>query len=251
LTKISYEATVQQLHSPSARMRHSDLVQIRALPLFADVATEHFDVLVTGAFLQRFPPRTELIREGDMPDFLHIIIDGQVEVYGCLDESETGLAILGPLATFVLAAVVRDESYLTSARTLTTARILMIPAASVRAVFDKDAAFARATVRELARRYRDLVRDLKNNKLRSGTERLANYLLRQQIDAGGKRSFTLPLEKRTLASYLGMAPENLSRALAVLSEQGVIVEGSTITIKEKARLMRFARPHPLLDAPDP
>jgi CRP/FNR family transcriptional regulator, transcriptional activator FtrB len=231
-------------------MRPSELDHIRSLPLFADVAPDNIDVLVKDAFLQRFPKRTELIREGDVPDFLHIIVDGHVEVYGCLEESETGLAILGPRATFVVAAVLRDESYLTSARTISEARVLMVPAAGVRAVFDKDAAFARATVRELARRYRDLVRDIKNNKLRSGPERLANYLLRLRIEMGGRRTFALPVEKRTLATYLGMAPENLSRALVQLSDHGVVVEGSTVTIKDKARLVRFARPHPLIDVPD-
>ncbi len=231
-------------------MRTPDLDHIRALPLFADVSVDHFAELVTGAFLQRFPARTELIQEGDLPDFLHIVVEGQVEIYGSLESSETGLAILGPGAAFVVAAVIRDESYLTAARTLNAARVLMIPAAGVRAVFDKDAAFARVTVRELARRYRDLVRDIKNTKLRSGQVRLANYLLRRQSEMGGKRTFLLPIEKRTLASYLGMAPENLSRALVQLGDYGVTFEANAITIRERARLVRFAQPHPLIDTAD-
>ncbi len=192
----------------------------------------------------------ELIREGDLPDFLHIVVDGAVELFGTLEDSETALAILKPSATFVLAAVIRDEVYLTSARTLQATRILMIPAAAVRDVFIKDAAFARATVSELAHRYRDLVRDIKGNKLRTGIERLANYLLRLQEERGAKGQFELPIEKRTLASYLGMAPENLSRALVQLGEHGVEVKASKITIIDKARLRRFARPQPLIDAPD-
>jgi CRP/FNR family transcriptional regulator, transcriptional activator FtrB len=228
----------------SITMRSADLDHIRLLPLFADIAPAHFDDLVAGAFLQRFPPRMELIREGDLPDFLHIVVDGLVEVYGTLDDSETALGILGANATFIVAAVIRDEVYLTSARTLDTARILMIPAAAVRAVFDKDAAFARAVVGDLAGRYRQLVRDIKGNKLRTGLERLANYLLQLQADRGGKSILELPIEKRTLASYLGMAPENLSRALVQLSEHGVDVIGSRITIVNKTKLRRLARPNP-------
>jgi CRP/FNR family transcriptional regulator, transcriptional activator FtrB len=225
-------------------LRQADLDHIRKLPLFADIAPPHFDELVAGAFLQRFPSRTDLIGEGDLPDFLHIVVEGKVEVFGTLEESETTLAILGSGATFVVAAVVRDEVYLTSARTLDAARILMIPAAAVRGVFDKDAAFARAVVGDLAGRYRQLVRDIKNNKLRTGLERLANYLLHLQADRGGKGALELPIEKRTLASYLGMAPENLSRALVQLADHGVEVGGGKITIVDKALLRRLARPSP-------
>jgi CRP/FNR family transcriptional regulator, transcriptional activator FtrB len=251
LTNIKLGSRVRNLQSPaipqSIPMRSADLEHIRRLPLFADITPAHFDELVAGAFLQRFPPRMELIREGDLPDFLHIVVEGLVEVYGTLEGDETALAILGVNATFVVAAVVRDEVYLTSARTLDGARILMIPAPAVRAVFDKDAAFARAVVGDLAGRYRQLVRDIKSNKLRTGLERLANYLLILQAERGGKGAVDLPIEKRTLASYLGMAPENLSRALVQLAEHGVEVTGQRITITNKVRLRRFARPHPLLD----
>jgi CRP/FNR family transcriptional regulator, transcriptional activator FtrB len=248
LTNIKWGTTVrhQQRNAVpiSMTLRQTDLDHIRKLPLFADIAPPHLDELVAGAFLQRFPPRTDLISEGDLPDFLHIVVEGKVEVFGTLDAAETTLAILGDRATFVVAAVVRDEVYLTSARTLDPARILMIPAPAVRGVFDKDAAFARAVVGDLAGRYRQLVRDIKNNKLRTGLERLANYLLQLQAERGGKSALDLPIEKRTLASYLGMAPENLSRALVQLAEHGVEISGNRITIINKARLRRLARPNP-------
>ena len=53
----------------------------------------------------------------------------------------------------------------------------MIPAQAVRDVFGRDAAFARAIVNELAERYRRVVRVLKDQKLRTGIERLANWIL--------------------------------------------------------------------------
>jgi CRP/FNR family transcriptional regulator, transcriptional activator FtrB len=231
------------LRSP---MRKTDAELVRNLPLFADIDPAHFPELMAGAFLQAFPPRLELIREGEQPDFLHIVVEGSVEVFGRCDERETALAILRAPSTFVLAAVVRDELYLTSARTLEATKILMIPASAIRQVFDKDAAFARAVVRELASRYRELVRSLKDNKLRTSLERLANYIL-ALAPKRGKGTFVLPLEKRTLASLLGMTPEHLSRALAQLAEHGVAVSGQTVTITGRARLQRLANPHPLID----
>ncbi|HXW27461.1 MAG TPA: cyclic nucleotide-binding domain-containing protein, partial [Xanthobacteraceae bacterium] len=113
-------------------MRRSDRDLVRALPLFRDAGDAHFDGLMDAAFLQRFPPHVVLIEEGQLPDFLHIVVEGMVELFGRSAGRETTLDIIRPVTTFILAAVIRDEVYLKSARTLAPARILMLPAASVR-----------------------------------------------------------------------------------------------------------------------
>ena len=227
------------------RQAESDLV--RALPLFENVTEKHFDELMSTAFLQRFPQGVTLIREGDLPDFLHIVVEGTVELFASHDSHETVLDILEPVTTFILAAVIRDEAYLKSARTLTPARILMIPTPAVRDVFDRDAAFARALVNELAMRYRCVVRSLKNEKLRNSAERLANWLLQEEAHQGNNRRVALDIDKRTLASRLGMTPENLSRNLGQLSKHGVITSGSQFIIEDFAALQKFAKPNHLID----
>ena len=228
-------------------MRSSDLELVRGLPLFLGMAPENFDGLVGAALLQKFPPHVTLIREGDLPDFLHVIVEGSVELFAESDGRETTIKIVRPVATFILAAVIRDEVYLKSARTLTPAQILMIPAAAVREVFDRDAAFARAIVGELALRYRDMVRALKDQKLRTGTERLANWILETDRQQGGSGRIVLPHDKRTLASRLGMTPENLSRNLASLAAHGVAGSGREIVIADRDALQRWAKPNPLID----
>jgi CRP/FNR family transcriptional activator FtrB len=228
-------------------MRPSDLDLVRDLPLFRDMAAGHFDALVAAAFLQKFPPHVTLIHEGELPDFLHVIVDGAVELFAESGGRETTIEIIRPVATFILAAVVRDEVYLKSARTLTPAQILMIPAEAVRDLFSRDAAFARAIVRELALRYRDMVRALKDHKLRTGSERLANWILEADRVQGGSGRIVLSHDKRTLASRLGMTPENLSRSLAGLAAHGVAGSGREILIGDRDALQRWAKPDPLID----
>ena len=228
-------------------LRKSDWETIRALPLFRGMSEAHFDGLVRAAFLQRFPQHVMLIHEGDLPDFLHIVVDGSVELFGAHDGHESTLDIIRPVTTFILAAVICDKVYLMSARTLTPAQILMIPAQTVRDVFGRDAAFARAIVNELAERYRSVVRSLKNEKLRNSAERLANWILRADARQGNQRSVELSFDKRTLASRLGMTPENLSRNLALLSKHGVKSSGRDIVIEDAAALEQFAKPNVLMD----
>jgi CRP/FNR family transcriptional regulator, transcriptional activator FtrB len=201
-------------------MRASDRQVVRALRLFADMQEAHFRSLMNAALLQSFPPHVLLIHEGELPDFLHVIVDGAVEMFASHGDRETTVAVIVPTTTFILAAVIRDEVYLNSARTLVQSCVLMIPADAVRDVFGRDGAFARAVVGELALRYRGLVRALKNQKLRTGAERLANWILQTDARSGFTGHVTLPFEKRLLASLLGMTPENLSRNFAAIAAHG-------------------------------
>jgi CRP/FNR family transcriptional activator FtrB len=228
-------------------VRQSDWKLIRALPLFRDMSEPNFEELLNAAFLQRFPQHVALITEGELPDFLHIVVEGSVEMFCTHDRHETTIEIMRPVMTFILAAVIRDAVYLKSARTLTPAQILMIPAQTVRDVFDRDAAFARAIVGELAERYRAVVCSLKNEKLRTSAERLANWILQANHQQGDHQRVELTFDKRTLASRLGMTPENLSRNLAMLAKYGVKSFGRDIVIEDSSALERFAKPNALID----
>jgi CRP/FNR family transcriptional activator FtrB len=228
-------------------MRPADIEQIRALSLFRDMSDSHFAELIRAGFLQRFPEHVMLFREGEVPDFLYIVVEGNVELFSDHANHETTIDIIQPVSTFILAAVVQDDVYLTSARTLGTCRILMIPAEAVRSLFGRDAGFARAVVGELAVRYRGIVRALKNQKLRTGTERLANWILQTDRRDGNRGRFTLPYDKRTLASLLGMTPENLSRNLGTLAAGCIASEGRDIVITDRDKLTKSATPNPLID----
>lgn len=228
-------------------VRIEDLASIRDLPLFQETANETFDELTEGALLQRFPPRLELIREGALPDFLHVVIEGSIELFAEHNGHETTIDILGPVTTFILAAVIRDEPYLKSARTITHARILMIPAQRLRDLFSRDAGFARAVVGELATRYRTIVRALKNEKQRTGSERLANWILKMDAQQGGTGLVAINYDKRTLASLLGMTPENLSRSFSNLSKHGIRSGNRGIVIEDRSALIEYSCPTPLID----
>jgi hypothetical protein len=63
-----------------------------------------------------------------------------------------------------------------------------------------DAAFARAIMNETASDLCDIVELFKNHRLRPGIERLAEWMVRSDQDAGGTGRFVIPYDKRTLAS---------------------------------------------------
>ncbi len=230
-------------------MRPEEIEEMRRLPLFADVGEALADQLLRVSFLQRFPARVELAREGDPADFLHVVVDGQVEVFAAYRDRETTVSVLGPGQSFIVAAVILDKVYLKSARSLSPARVLLMPAVAVRKLFAADGAFARALAQELADAYRGLVKELKNQKLRSSVERLANWLVARDLATGATGCFALPFEKKVLASRLGMAPEVLSRTFAALVPYNVSVRGTNVEIRDRDALHKLAKPASTIDDP--
>lgn len=230
-------------------MRTRDLEHVRALPLFDQMSSENFSRLTDAAFLQGFPTGVTLFHEGAQPDFLHILVDGLVEIFTEQNDVEIGISLVRPTTTLILAAIILDQPYLNSARTLSDSRVLLLPADRVREVFGLDASFARAMVHELAFAYRGAIKKLKGQMARSSIERLANWILSELRAAGEPGNLTLPFDRATLASHIGTTRENLSRSLAQLTDHGLRVQGREIVVNDLTSLERFAKPQALIDDP--
>lgn len=230
-------------------MRTQEIQQLRELPLFSDMSQENLERLLDAALLQQFPAGVVLIHENTRADFLHVLIDGLVEIYTEQDGEEWGISLVRPVATFILAAVVNAKPYLSSARTLVASRVLLIPEKRIHEIFDQDVAFARTVAKELAHAYRGTVKKLKGYMARSSVERLANWILAEAQNNTHQANVVIPFDRGTLASHIGTTRENLSRNLAHLTGHGVRIRGREIVIDDRQQLAIFARPQHLIDDP--
>jgi CRP/FNR family transcriptional regulator, transcriptional activator FtrB len=230
-------------------LRAHELDQLKALPLFSEMTAQSLESLLDAALVQQFPTGVTLIHEGEPADFLHVLVDGLVEIFTEQTGGEWGISLVNPVSTFILAAVVSDQPYLNSARTLADSRVLLIPAHRVREVFDQDVAFARIVARELAIAYRSSIKKLKGYMARSSVERLANWILTEARRDAAQGNIVIPFDRGTLASHIGTTRENLSRSLALLTEHGVRIRGREIVIDSKEQLEAFARPQRFIDDP--
>jgi alkylhydroperoxidase/carboxymuconolactone decarboxylase family protein YurZ len=57
-----------------------------------------------------------LAKEGKQADFLHVLLDGAVELFAEMDEQQTTITVLRPVTAFILPAVVAGLPCLASAR---------------------------------------------------------------------------------------------------------------------------------------
>ncbi len=229
-------------------MRPRDLEIIRALPCFEEFDDEQLSAITAGGLLQRFPRETVLFEQGERPDFLHVLVEGSVMLYGGTAEGrETVIEILTPVDTFILAAALTDTPYLMSAKVLEPSNILMLPARSLREHMATQPKLALIMLASLASQFRRMVRQIKDLKLRTSTQRLGAFLLRLAEPLEDGVTVELPVNKQVLASRLGMTPENLSRAFATLAEHDIQIKGRTVVIGSIERLRVYCNPDTLID----
>jgi CRP/FNR family transcriptional activator FtrB len=222
-------------------MEASDRDWIARNPVFQSLGEDDLNVLLGDAVVHDQPADTILFRQGQRPDFLHVLIEGRVGLMGVgMDDRQVVVEFMEPGESFILAAVLTDAPYLMAARTIQRSRVLLIPAGTLREHVSANGRLAVGLLASLSRHYRMMVRQVKDLKLHSATERLGCYLLALGEQGAGGRdgpvTVTLPVEKALLATRLGTTPENLSRAFANLRSAGVTTSGGTVTIVDMVRL---------------
>jgi len=228
--------------------RNNHSIVARKVSIFSTLSEKHLNDMLTMAYLQSFPAHVQLIEEGDHAEFLHIIVEGSVELFCSSNNRETIMLLLRPDSTYNLSAVLENTTYTMSARTNVKTKVLMIPAENMRKMIEADAAFAHAMVTELAKRYRRLINAFREQRLYSSVTRLANYLLRANERTPGMLQIELDESRNNLASRLGMSREHLSRSFSTLRKYGVEVNGDKISLLRLNDLKQFAESTELTDS---
>lgn len=220
------------------RMDQLNLQRVEALPLFFGVDDEQTGRLLDGAEIRQCPPDTLLFSAGDRARHLHLVLRGIVELYAGEPPRECTLLLMAKRDVFMPAATLFGEPYLNSARTLTGNTLLLVPAATAQREFAMSGRFALNVARALAGHFRMATRSLIDLRSCSAAVRLGRFLLRLVQNAEGE-VVSLPASKGKLAARVGMSRETLSRALQTLADEGLVVRGSQIIVRDRQRIERF------------
>jgi CRP/FNR family transcriptional regulator, transcriptional activator FtrB len=216
-----------------------DAGRLRSIRLFAHVGDGLASSLVAAASLKHVAIRARLFAEGDSADVVFFLMKGSVELFSERDDRRCTIAVLRSVEPLMLASVFATR-HAYSAAALERSLLLVVPAGFIRNLMDVDPRFTREVARQLAQDHRHAIAELRRHRLRTTKQRLAEWMLHSNEQAGGTGRFAIPFDKRTLASYLGMAPENLSRNLAALASVGVEVHGRRITLNDPTALAEIA-----------
>ena len=249
---IKYRRLAPQRTRSGFAMREPEPASdLAALPLFRGLPAASRGELLRHAVVHLVAPGTILFEQGEAPTFQHLVLSGSAHLLG---RSSAGREVLieavGPPDLVIPAAVVSGSPYLLRARCPEPSRLLLIHADAFRRAAEREPLLAQAVIGGLAGQVRRLVRQIKNLKLRTATERVGCHLLALSRRQATPHRAVLPYGKNLIASELGMTRESFSRALSTLRAAGIAVDGDTIAIGNPERLAAACRPDPLIDGED-
>lgn len=231
----------------AAPLSGHDLATLRQAPLLSALSPDAFDRLAASFYLIDVPREAAIFSQGDPSDTLHIILSGRVALSGSTpDHRACILEVFGPREGLLDPSALIGAPHPVSARAIEPSRLACLPYADLRAVIEAENGVCRGAVAQLVQHWRLFLRRLEDQKLRSAPQRLASYLV-ECAEANGTppRSAATPIrfvlaeDRRTLASHLGMTPENLSRVIGQLRSCGVQLNGRAVAISDLAALRQF------------
>ena len=95
--------------------------------IFEDLDDATVSALLEGSLLQRFPVGTVLFNQGEIPDFLYLVLEGALELFTVgPDGDDTIIEILEAPDTYTVARGLTMATYLVSGRVAWVGKLLML-----------------------------------------------------------------------------------------------------------------------------
>lgn len=209
------------------------------------------DLLARQAVLHGMPAGSTLFEQAETPAFALLLVSGTVELLAVRGAEETLVELVHAPDLLLPAAVLNRQPYLLRARVLADARLVMIQAETFRDAVASDHALCLAILACQAAQFRRQIKHAKNLQLRSAEERVGCYLLKLVDNAAPGVPVRLPLEKRLIASQLGITRETFSRTLAAVARYGLRVEGDIVHLEDSDAARARFQLDPLIDGREP
>jgi CRP/FNR family transcriptional regulator len=222
--------------------------RLRKLELFSELEDEALDRLAGLSRILHLPKKEMIYHAGETYRGMFVVLSGLAVVFKRSDEGRMLiLQVCRPGDSFAAVPLFEEgeAGYTANARVTRNSEILFLPREKFVPFLKQHPEIAWEMLRGFAARIKEIGLQLEGVTLREVTERLAQYLVREVEAAGehdedGPPVLQLPLAKGTLASYLGMVHETLSRTFSRLVKDGIVsVKGSKVTIHDIERLKKL------------
>jgi CRP-like cAMP-binding protein len=191
---------------------------------------------------KQYPKNEAVLHHGDKASELWLILSGWVKLTRQTPdgkESVVGLCSDGDL--FGEAALFRNANYPYFAEIISDkAELLAVPCEAILHMTTQDASLSASIMALLNERVAHARLQLEHMTTMSAAQRLGCFLLRLcRSQTKGRITLQIPVEKHVLATYLGMKPETLSRALQQLKGIHIETMGQAINVQSIEALKIF------------
>lgn len=212
---------------------------LKRLSLFRELSAKELDAVSAHTKQFHATAGTVLFRRGEPCLGLYFVVYGQVKVaFSESDGAEKVIEIVDSDQGFGEALMFLDEPHMGFAQTLSDSLVLLVSRKVLLDIIDRNPHFARSMLACLARRLHDRIADIEAYTLKSGAQRVVEYLLRGiPADTHCSREVRLSTPKSVVASRLSITREHFSRVLHQLALAGLIdIKGRTICVMDPGRL---------------
>lgn len=211
------------------------------VPLLNSMGEEELNRIALGTTEVRVERGGIIFQRGEPCVGFHQVMYGQVKLtFTSSAGGEKVIELIGPGQSFGEALMFMGSPYIVSAYATEDTMLLHVAKSAIYYEIHNDPDFACKMLAGLSQRMHGLMCDMEANTLRTGTQRVAGYLLKEMAAAEGQE-LTLPVTKAVLASRLNVTPEHFSRILAELcSKQLLSFKGRHITILDVPGLQHCA-----------
>jgi CRP-like cAMP-binding protein len=221
-------------------MTDDDIEILQGLPLFAGLAGNRLAELLDGASARLHPKGQLLFQHGDQADCFFVVLSGWVKIFRLtLDGEQSVIGLFTRGESFAEAAMFLGREFPVSAEVVEEARLLRVNSHPFKRRLIAEPEVAVNMLGSVSRHLHYLVGQIEQLQVRSGTQRVADFLLKLCPLREGSAVVALPYDKSLIASRLGMKPESFSRALARLRALGVRTDRNHVSVTDVAALADY------------
>ena len=210
------------------------------LPIFDNIPAYEINKIVNSGDIYQVPKNKLIVAENSIATHLHIILIGWVKVFKNTNNKETILHMLNNNNSIMESCIFSNTCLKASAKSVSDVLLFSIPVDVVKQQIKINNQFALNLLSSVSNKTIALSHEIELIKTQTVDYRIGYYLLKIINQKKWLSThITLPYNKATIASQLGMSREVLSRSLSSLNGQGFLVEKNSITLPNKTALCKF------------
>ena len=209
---------------------------IEHVPIFANLSREERMEIIEIASSRNFEKGEMVYRAGDEGGTLFVLHTGRAKLFRLIARGMVQvLRLIGPGEFIGELSLFSSLPLTDNVQALESTTMCVLQGGRLKGLMAKYPSIAFKVMDELSRRLEKAEYRIEDISLSSVTKRVAGALLEL---SEGKQEILLPMTKGDLASQLGMTQETLSRKLAALQEEGLILLKGyrKIIIKDRSEL---------------
>ncbi|MDQ0427235.1 CRP/FNR family transcriptional regulator [Planomicrobium stackebrandtii] len=213
---------------PKTSKKHELCVSI--VPIFNHLPPEEMEMIAKATRPVSLKKGETLYRAGDTSNSLYIVHEGKIKVYRLSENGKEQLIrILAPGEFTGELAVFTESIHEVYGEAMEKTEICSIKNSDLQELLQKHPNISLKILAEFSKRLDSAEHQLTSFATEDVDKRIALYLV-ELAEESETAVIRLPMSRKDLASFLGTAPETISRKLTKFEEQGWIKQENRRTI---------------------